>query len=192
MAKKTKLRRGFVKEAEELALEYRLELGLKACDALCVHKLANHLCIPIFCLNDHPAISDEVKAHWSGPNSKFSGITISDGSYKEVIHNDNHHRRRQLSTIAHELAHVILDHDLSAPIKHDGERDYNAEIEEEAKRLSTTLLLPREATFYIAKNKLTIEQVDEIYGVSESLLKYRMRITDANRRLRNYSSKTRQ
>ena len=45
--KKSNLRRGFKKEANEYAKEFRQELGLRAHDPLCPWKLAEHLAIPV-------------------------------------------------------------------------------------------------------------------------------------------------
>jgi hypothetical protein len=129
-----KLRHGFKSEAEYYAGLYREELNLEPYDPLCPHALARHLEIPVHDLSSHPGIPDDIKEFWrTNAEDTFSGLIIHDGMYKEIVHNDFHHPRRQNSNIMHELAHIILGHSLTAPIKPNGERAYDPEIEEEAK-----------------------------------------------------------
>ena len=100
-----KLRRGFRKEAEEYAVEFREELGLKEHEPLDPFRLAERLAIPVCALSKHPAISRETKEYFQGPgNSTFSATTLVDGIYSEIIHNDFQHPNRQHSNITHELA----------------------------------------------------------------------------------------
>lgn len=142
-----KLRRGFKAEAEYYAGLFRKELGIEPHGPLCPYTLAEHLEVPVRGLSSHPGVPADIKQFWKrGVDDTFSAVTIADGTYKEVVHNDFHHQRRQNSDISHELAHIILGHSLSAPIGKNGERIYDSEIEEEAKWLGCTLLLPKKSS----------------------------------------------
>ncbi|MDX5595289.1 ImmA/IrrE family metallo-endopeptidase [Pseudovibrio sp. SPO723] len=179
-------RHGFKAEAENYATLFREELGKKPHEPLCPRILAEHLCIPVRELSTHPGLDQDVKDYWRDcEESTFSGLILNDGSYKEIVHNDYHHQRRQNSNIAHELAHVILGHPLSAPIKPSGERAYDKHIEDEAKWLGAALLIPKKAAIYIVLNSISLADVQQEYGVSEELLKYRVQVTDAYRAASN-------
>jgi Zn-dependent peptidase ImmA (M78 family) len=185
-----KLRRGFKTEAEYYAGLYRTELGLAPHDPLCPRTLADHLSIPVRDLSTHPGVADKDRTYWrSGSDSTFSALIVHAGTFKEIVHNDFHHPRRQNSNIAHELAHIILGHPLTAPIKPNGERAYDAEIEEEAKWLGAALLLPKKAAVHIILNGVPVDIVQSSYGVSEPLLQYRLRVTDAYRCAQNMRRK---
>ena len=93
-----------------------------------------------------------------------------------------------MSSFRKEL-HIILGHPLTAPIKPNGERAYDPEIEEEAKWLSATLLLPKKAVAHIVLNSLSLDFVQSEYGVSKRLLSYRVQVTDAYRYARNVRRK---
>nr|WP_255714102.1 ImmA/IrrE family metallo-endopeptidase [Pelagibacterium xiamenense] len=148
--------------------------------------LAEHLEIPVRPLSTHDGVPDEIKTFWqTNGEDTFSGVTINDGTYKEIVYNDFHHPRRQNSDIAHELAHIVLGHTLTAPIKANGERDYDRAIEEEAKWLGATLLLPKKALIHVILNGMPIEAVRDEYGVSESLYRFRAQVTDAFRAAKN-------
>ena len=141
-------------------------------------------------LSTHSAIDDEIKAFWrDGCNGTFSGLIVLHGERREILHNDYHHPFRQNSNIAHELAHIILGHPLTKAIKLDGQREFDTTVEEEAKWLGAALLLPKEATKHIALNAIPNTQVQKDYGVSDSLLQYRLRVTDAFGYARNARSK---
>lgn len=183
---KNKFRYGFKAEAEAYAREFREELDLLPHEPLCPRQLADKLAVPIFGLSDNPVLDADIIVHWKNcEEGGFSGLIIEDGTYKEIHHNDFHHPRRQNSNIAHELAHIILGHSLKAPIQENGERLYERFIEDEAKWLGTTLLLPKAATVHIVKNGLQRNEIESQYGVSDSLFQFRVRVTDTMRMVQN-------
>ncbi|MBL4751506.1 MAG: ImmA/IrrE family metallo-endopeptidase [Amylibacter sp.] len=180
----TKLRRGFIKEAEEYAEEFRLEMGLSKVAPIFAENLAEHLGVPVLKLSTHPKISDEVKEFWANNEEDvFSALTMPDGAYREILHNDGHHPNRQNSNIAHELAHIILGHSMTAPISDKGKRNYDKEIEEEAKVLSMTLLIPKVVAVCIVEQGLNLDQASLHYRVSKPLLNYRIGKTDARNKV---------
>lgn len=123
-----------------------------------------------------------ISGYWAKhPKDPFSGLIIADGSYKEIHHNDYSHPRRQNSDLAHELAHIILGHDMDTPLKENGERAYDRDVEEEARWLGAALLLPRKATVFMVLNEYTRPMVENEYQVSWDMFEYRVRVTAAKR-----------
>ncbi|GFO80648.1 MAG: hypothetical protein A49_02750 [Methyloceanibacter sp.] len=185
-----KFRYGFKSESEFYASTFREELSLAPHAPLHATDLAQHLEIPVRPLSTHEGIPEDIKNFWrTNEDDTFSGLTINDGVYKEVVYNDFHHLRRQNSDISHELAHIVLGHPLTAPIRPNGERDYDPTIEEEAKWLGATLLLPKKALIRIILNGLTIETVKQEYCVSEDLFQFRAHVTDAYSAAKNIRRK---
>jgi Zn-dependent peptidase ImmA (M78 family) len=78
----------------------------------------------------------------------------------------------------HELAHGFLGHPPCETFDCDGERNYNGGIEAEASFLSGCLLITNEAAWHIIRNGL-ISQARGMYGVSEAMLSYRLRVSGA-------------
>lgn len=186
------LRRGFRKEAEEYSKEFRVELGLQEFEPLDPILLADHLCIPVIGLSKHPGIPNEVKSHFgSSGNSDFSATTIADGYFREIIHNDYQHKNRQNSNITHEIAHVVLGHPPKPPMINDSCRNFDAVMEKEANELGFTLLIPKIAALYAIEKFSDLTEAGRFYGVSNSLLKYRIRITNAEGWARNRAKKRR-
>ena len=175
-----KLRRGFRKEAEEYALEFREELDLDGHETLDPFRLAEHLDIPVHALSEYPTITDDTKRYFKGAGkSIFSATTLVDGTYCEIIHNDFQHLNRQHSNITHELAHIILGHPPKLSILNGSCRDFDPSLEQEANVLGFTLLVPKTAALYAIEGFSSLRDAAEYYGVSQSLLNLRIRITNA-------------
>lgn len=187
-----KLRRGFVKEAEEYALEYRQEIGLAGHDPLCPLRLAEHLAIPVHRLSSFPGIPDETRLYFFTKGiDEFSATVLKNGSSSEILHNDRHHPNRQNSNIMHEIAHVILGHRQTAPLTGDGERNFNKIEEREANELGFTLLVPKPAALFALESFASRSDAAAYLGVSKSLLDYRIRKTNASGWARNRALKRR-
>lgn len=175
-------RRGFMKEAQEYAKEYREELQLEENEPLCPFHLAKHLDIPVHKLSTHPNIPDNAKEYlMNGGANEFSATTLVDGTYKEIIHNDAHHPNRQNSNVAHELAHIILGHEPRPPMAGDGCRNFDRRMENEAKDLGCILLVPKPAALLAVEGFHTKDDAAEYFKVSTSLLNYCIQRSDAHR-----------
>lgn len=182
----TRLRRGFRKEAEEYAEEFREELGLDEHQPLNPFVLAEHLDIPVHALSEHPTIPHDIKRHFQDAgNSMFSAITLVDGTYSEIIYNDFQHPNRQCSNITHELAHIILNHPPKPPLLNGSCRNFDPLLEKEANEFGFTLLIPKLAALYAIEEFSRLSDAAEYYGVSQELLRYRIRITNAKEWARN-------
>lgn len=176
-----RLRRGFRREAEEYAQEFRAELGLRDYDPLDPRLLAEHLGICVHALSKQPDVPEAVKEHFArGGNSDFSATTLADGTYREIIHNDFQHPNRQNSNIIHEISHILLGHPPRPPMRNDSCMNFDASMEKEASELGFTLLVPKVAALYTVENCRDLQAACRFYGVSLSLLQYRIRITNAN------------
>ena len=60
-------------------------------------------------------------------------------------------------------------------------RGYNASAEEEADWLAAALLLPREALVHLRSRRVSDLEACELYGVSNQMLAFRMRVTGVER-----------
>jgi Zn-dependent peptidase ImmA (M78 family) len=177
-----KLRRGFRKESEEYAEEFRTELGIPTDGPLDPFRLAEHLAIPVVALSELSGVDPAcLRFFLNDGQSMFSATTVVDGTYKMIFHNDAHHPYRRHSNIMHEIAHILLGHVARPPLMDDRCRNFDPTCEAEASELGFTLLISRRAALRIVEARLDIQTSCDHYGVSASLLKYRLRITNANR-----------
>jgi len=186
-----KLRRGFKKETNEYAKEFREELNKKPFEPLCPWDLANHLSIPILKLSQ---LDDEEAVHYLTVTNQevFSAVTVFNGRKRMVVHNDSHHPRRQAANIAHELSHAIIGHPPTPPFTDNGDRFINTEVQEfenEANWMGPGLLISEEAALHIIKKKIPIPNAVTLYGVSQQLIQMRINVTGAKRRVYHYKRK---
>ena len=83
---------------------------------------------------------------------------------------------RKRSDQAHELAHIILDHDVRT-VERIGTMQFltcDVEQEEEANWLGGCLLLPRPLLLKVAKEGLSSSEIAERYEVSEPMARFRL------------------
>ena len=105
------LRRGFKKEAHNIAREVRSELNLASEDPLNPLELAEHLAIPVLPLSNMGKVAPIASRYFSEVNtSEFSALTVFDGNRRMIVYNDSHAKGRQSNNISHELAHGLLLH----------------------------------------------------------------------------------
>ncbi|MEM1377921.1 MAG: ImmA/IrrE family metallo-endopeptidase [Pseudomonadota bacterium] len=188
-----RLRRGFIKEAEEYALEFRQEMALEKTDPLCPHKLAAHLEIPVHRISTFSGIPDETKLYFmTKGKDEFSAAVIPiPGEGNHIIFNDYTHLNRQNSSLMHEISHILLGHEFIAPLTGDGERKFSKIDEHEANQLGFTLLVPKHAARAAIEQFSSVDEAAFFYGVSNSLMTFRIRKTDASRWAYNRANKRR-
>jgi Zn-dependent peptidase ImmA (M78 family) len=145
---------------------------------LCPFELAALLEVPVVPLTQLDGFSME-NANYRPGEKEFSATTIAEGTRKLIIHNDRHHPNRQRSDVMHEIAHIALGHPPHPPLTEEGCRNFNPVLENEAKELAFTLLISKPVARKTVANRLPLTQASVIYGVSPSLIEYRIRITDA-------------
>jgi Zn-dependent peptidase ImmA (M78 family) len=179
------LRRGFKAEANEIALEVRRELGVIPIDRLDAWALARHLDIPVHPLSALHQWAAAALHHFSEVHpAVFSAVTVFDGPRRAIYHNDAHNPGRQASNLAHELAHGLLLHPPTPALDDRGCREWDQNIEDEATWLGGVLLITEQAALSIARRGLSMGEAAAIYGVSEQMVRYRLNMTAAQRRVR--------
>lgn len=177
------LRRGFKKEANEIAREARAELGLSSTAPLDPWSLAEHLCIKLIPVSEFRVEAPEAVLRLIGSSSSaFSAVTVFHGMRRTIIYNDAHSHRRQASDIAHELAHALLLHPPRSSVN-GGSRNWNGQEEAEAAWLSGALLISDEAAIRIAKTRQPVTRAAQEYGVSDQMITFRLNVTGARIRV---------
>lgn len=179
---RSQFRRGFKAEAERLSLELRTELGLSPTDRLDPFILAEHLAIPIKglrTLRTAGVSADAINHFGHRARDVLSAMTLVKGSRRLIVVNDAHAATRQASSLAHELSHVVLEHEPHRLLIQNGCRVWNDEMEKEADWLGGTILVPREAALLMARGGVSITEAAARYGVSEVMMSWRIQHTGA-------------
>lgn len=176
------LERGFKAWAERASLALRQELDLTIEQPLSPWALADYLEIQLWTPKDVPGITKDVLDQllkqdpfgWHGVGLQVDGKAI-------VIYNPRKSGSRQVSDIMHELAHNILEHQPATIIYSAeldlGMRSFDQKQEDEANCLAWCLLLPRESLAYAKRRRMSVEQTASHFGVSESLVTFRMNVS---------------
>lgn len=185
---KTKLRRGFVTEAEKWAQELRSELDLAPHDPMCPKRLARRLGVRIYLLSKLPTCEQQKALLEKRPGYDFSAAACFEGRAAFILLNDGHDPKRQASDIAHELAHILLGHPPANPFQPDGIRDFLPEHELEAERLGPTLLVSEAAALraygLITRGSCTIHSLSDQWGITREVIQMRINLSGAKKRLR--------
>jgi Zn-dependent peptidase ImmA (M78 family) len=164
------MRRGFKSEAKAISREVRDELGLRPVDSLDPHALAQHLAIPVVPLSQLAGCEEAASYFGSVEPEVFSAVTVFEGRFRTIVHNDAHSAGRQHSNISHELAHGLLNHAPQPALDDLGCRYWDKEAEEEANYLGAALLVTEEIALSVVRRNFSLEAAAELYGVSRSLM----------------------
>ena len=176
------LERGFKAWSERTASNVRRRLGLSATEPLDARLLATHLRVRLVSPHDYPDLDPDIRSQLLERDpAGWSAATLSVGDASIVVFNPRHSPGRQASDIIHELAHIMLEHDPSTVVfSEDGQmatRTFDQKQEDEASWLGWTLLLPRDALVAARRARLSVPAIARAYGVSETLVRYRLRVT---------------
>ncbi len=176
------MRRGFKSWCENTAAEYRLHLGLSGDAPLDPRVLARYLGVQVWTPRDVTGLSDKsIKQLTEIDPSSWSAVTIAENGQHLVILNSAHARTRQQNSLAHELAHLILNHrPARTTVSEEGylfSDRYDAEQEEEANWLAGALLLPREGLLDVYRRTRSSAVIASEFGVSAKLVDWRLRMT---------------
>jgi Zn-dependent peptidase ImmA (M78 family) len=178
------LRRGFKTEANEVAREVRAELGLLPTAPLDPWALARHLEIPVLPLSHFADDAREAVRHFHQvERGAFSALTVFNGCHRLIVYNDAHSRGRRASDLAHELAHALLQHRPGPALDDRGCRFWDKAQEDEATWLAAALLVSEEAALLTARDRKPLREAAAEYGVSESMMSFRLNVTAALRRM---------
>jgi|SRR6267142_5654855 len=187
------LERGFKTWAERFSLSLRKEMGLTGTEPLNPRALARFVGARILTPDQIPGLSTAATRQLLETDPEgWSAITVAIDGSPLIVYNSRHSVGRQASDIAHEVAHLLLDHDPGKMVlSQDGGmvmRSFNEKQEEEANWLAWCLLLPREALMFAIRKRLTIEDIALQFGVSKTLVNYRLRITGVRTHIQRASS----
>lgn len=183
------LERGFKSWAERTASAVRAELKVESTAPLDPSRLSEHLGVTLLRPQDIQGLPEEIVVQllerdpwgWSAATLELNG-TIT------VIFNPRKSAGRQASDIVHELAHLILGHDPAKVVfSQDGQlatRTFDQKQEDEANWLAWALLLPREALMSAVRSRMVSAQIAATYGVTETLVNFRLKMTGVKAQLR--------
>ena len=173
------LRRGFKSEAERIAKRVRTELGMSAAQTVAPEVLATLLGIEVRAGDELIPRERFDELENIQPDS-FSACTLRPSADRlVVVYNPLSSKSRQRSDIAHELAHALLDHDLSR-VERLGDVTFlscDPTQEEEAAWLSGCLLLPRALLLAEVRRGSGAKDIAKKCGVSERMAQYRLDVT---------------
>ena len=187
------LRRGFKSEAERIARRVRTELGIGAAKQVAPEILAELLGIEVRAGDELIPRERFDELEDIQPDS-FSACTLRPSADRlVVVYNPLSAMSRQRSDIAHELAHALLDHDLSR-VERLGEVTFlscDPNQEEEAAWLSGCLLLPRALLLAEVHRGSGAKDIAKKCGVSERMAQYRLDVTGVLRQNQALTKKRR-
>ena len=174
------LRRGFKSEAESLSIEQRTEMKLKPVDPLDPFALAALLHIPVVSFDqcgDAMELEREGRFALVALRDRVCALTAFAGRRRVIIYNDQNARTRQVSDIAHEISHTLLEHEPTSLEHAERYLERDPRQEAEANYLAGALLVPREGALSLMREGMSEPDLAEHYGVSPDMARWRTRAT---------------
>ena len=173
------LRRGFKSEAERIAELVRGDLGLAPLDRLDCFALASAWGIPVVSLGElrEDGASEASIRRLTSEDAGFSATTIVAGPRRLIVYNPRQGPGRKASSLAHELAHVILEHEAAPAIGAGGCRNWDGRQEGEADWLGGALLVPRAGALEWMLESDDVDAGARNFGVTVELFRWRINHT---------------
>lgn len=182
------LPRGFVAEAQRIAVEERGDLGLQLTDPLDPWELATLHGVRVIDLASLDAFV--AVAFFTETNrAAFSGAILPYGRGSIIVENGSHAHTRRIATVTHEMAHVLLEHPFHGSLSAVGCIGTTGPLEEQAERLACELLVPRPAALDYARRDMTNADVAQHLGISEAKARQSMNLSGARRQVRRERAK---
>ena len=184
------MRRGFKAYAEKLSADTRLGLGVQSDQSIDPRTLVKAKGCLVWAPQEIPNLDqchlDQLLVN--DPES-WDAVTIKDGGWTVIVINPSRSSKRQANTIMHEWAHLELNHKPSRVDEFEGGllllSDYPKELEDEANWLAGAMLAPREGLIKLRKNGLNNDQIAGVFGISNELATWRLRMTGVDRQMRH-------
>ena len=179
------LRRGFKAEAERIAKDLWREMGLGDGDALDAVALAKHVGCVVHAADSLVDIEKLEELKRVQDNAFFACTFELPGGKHAIVFNPLMSEARRNSDVAHEVAHILLEHRLSR-LEHLGEVAFlscDKQQEDEAGWLAGCLLLPRAALVHDLKRRMAHKTIEERRVLSDDMVEYRIRVTGVARQL---------
>lgn len=184
------LPRGFKAQAERSSAEIRAQIGLRAHDPINLTKVAAERGVTVLSADDLIERSrleeiERLQAY------AFSACTFDIKGRLFIVTNPLHTKNRQNSDVAHELAHVVLGHELTEirDLAGISFRTCMANQEEEANAFAGAILLPRALLIKAAKEGRSWEDLVDTYEVTTSMARYRWSSTGVARQIASTRSR---
>ncbi len=157
-------------------------MGRRPIDPLHAIELAEHYNVTVWSPRDIAGVPDaDIQHLLSAGSQEWSGFTLRINGSHLIVANSAQSARRQNSVVMHELAHIMLGHQLvTGAITDSGffvPSTFNQDQEDEAAWLGGTLLLPRPALLWMRRRRMLDEDAATYFEVSPDLLKWRVRMT---------------
>ena len=178
------LPRGFKSQAERISEELRAKANAPLSKPLNLAAVAEQLGVRVVSATDLVPL-ERLQEIERIQTFAFSACTFEINEQHVIVYNPIMSAGRQASDIAHELAHIVLEHDLAEIQYLDGIpfRTCQPGQEEEATALGGTLLLPRKLLLQLARRDATIEQVAKRFGVTRNMAQFRWNTTGVERQV---------
>ena len=168
------LPRGFRAEAERKSVSFRKDLGLKPNEAMNIKSLAKNLNVKVVSAEKLVAL-DKLEELERIQTFSFSAATFEVEGRHFIVTNPLRSSGRLSSDVAHELAHILLKHELNEVRELDGIafRTCRPDEEEQATSYGATLLLPRPVLVAAAYRGLTPEEIATEHNVTVEMARFR-------------------
>ena len=183
------MRRGFKAWSERTSREYRNSMGVPQAHPLDPRRLADLLGVRVITPEAIPGLSRESVSQLTRVDREsWSAVTITYQGKRLVVLNSGHSPARQASSLAHELAHIILNHTTDEAVLSDEgflfRGSYDAGQEEEANWLAGCLLVPRDGLLAAGRRSGDHRHLAMRFGVSMEMVAWRLRVTGVSRQLK--------
>src|SRR6266498_2810383 len=179
------MRRGFKAEAERHAETIRKQMRRRVADRVNAIQIAEHLGAEVRRADELTSLAKLQALEELQPGA-FSACTFRLDDRHVIVYSPLASAGRRQSDIAHEAAHILLEHDLKEVQQIGGLSFYTCDPEEEqeANWQAGCLLLPRSVLLAAAKGGLDAAGIATTYQVSESMAGFRLRTTGVLRQLK--------
>jgi len=184
------LKRGFKTQAEKSAVEARKVLGVSPIGKLDPWLYAEHLEVIILDFEELDLSDASVRQLTASDEGSWSAMTLEEAGIRAILLNPAHAVTRQANDLMHELAHIELKHTPArVEVSPSGIfllSDYSDDQEQEADWYAGTMLLPRDALIHHRSRSQSATDIAKIYGVSEALCEWRLRMTGVEVQLKRW------
>ena len=178
------LPRGFKADAERRAESLRKAVGANSSKPLDLIAVASEVGAAVLSAEELVDV-DRLREIESIQAFAFSACTFEINDKNIIVYNPLRTPERRASDIAHELAHIILEHELSeiqflndVPF-----RTCKADQEEQATALGGTILLPRTLLLAAAKKGISFSQLAQQLQVTDDMVRFRWNTTGVERQV---------
>lgn len=198
------MKRGFKTNAEKISIELRKSIGLKCHDRMdCIQILSQ---LANFMIKEFNAVAieiSEMSKYGLAPNlietlcntrgNEVSAVLLRKDKDYIIIYNQSHSSNRINSSIAHEISHILCEHNFNILSLNQSNcliRELPKEFEDEADWLSSCILVPREGLLWAIRRGMSHDEIASHFGVSAQMVRWRVNTTGVTFQAKNKLTKT--